>query len=107
MIIRSNHFEFDREKSREIADLADDETLNTEQRDLIRTAGEVQPFITEPASHCFYCGEKLTIPAIMWNGRSRDGKDALEIWLHPKCAENLAAGLLRDAEELGFGEHSG
>jgi len=106
MIVRSEDFEFDREKSRKLADLGRDETLSREQRGLIRAAGEDQPFITEPASHCFYCGNKLTIPAIMWAGRSGGGKEASEIWLHPNCAEKLVAGLVRDVDELGFGKHS-
>lgn len=104
MIVRSNDFEFDRGKSREIAALARDETLSPEQRGLIHATGKDQPFITDPASHCFYCGQKLTIPAIMWAGRSGDGKEPSDIWLHPKCAEALASGLGRDAEELGFRE---
>ena len=104
MIVRSKHFEFDLERSRETEHLAADETLSKDQRERVRAAGDDQPFLADAASHCFYCGEKLTIPAIMWNGRSGGGKDAAEVWLHPKCAAALATGLSRDAEELGFGK---
>ncbi len=104
MIVRPKHFEFDREKSRELAELADDQTLSKEQRDLIPKSDMDQPFFTEPATHCFYCGEKLTIPAVAWNGHDRRSADAVDIWLHPKCAEHLSARLSRDADELKIGK---
>ncbi len=106
MIVRPEHFEFDRSKAREIEQIANEPALSESDRDLIRGAGEVRPFLTETASHCFYCGEKLTIPAIMWNGRTRDGKDAAEIWLHPKCAEAFCARLARDLNELELGKQT-
>lgn len=104
MIVRSDHFEFDRSKARETERLANDPALTANERDVIRDAGEVQPFFTEAASHCFYCGQKVTIPAVMWNGRRSDGNDAAELWLHPKCAEAFCARLTRDADELKFGK---
>jgi len=106
MIVRSEHFGFDRDKARDIKRLAHDQTLCQEQRDLIAQGGLDQPFFTEPASHCFYCGEKLTIPAVMWNGRNTSGKDAAEVWLHPKCAEAFCAHLARDLGELKFGKRA-
>lgn len=104
MIVRSKHFEFDREKSCERRQLAGDQTLSEEQRDLISEAGIDQPFFTEPATHCFYCGEKLTIPAVMWNGHDKHAANPLEVWLHPKCAEDFCARLSRDTNELKLGK---
>ncbi len=103
MIVRPEHFEFDRDKSRELTELARDRKLSGEQRDLVNDATNDQPFFSEAASHCFYCGEKLTIPAVMWNGRDGGSADAAEIWLHPKCAEQLCARLNRDVNELKVG----
>ncbi len=104
MIVRSQHFEFDRDGSREVARLATDQTLSEEQRELINEAGADQPFFTQPSSHCFYCGEKLTIPAVMWNGRDSKGANVAEIWLHPKCAEHFCARVSRDVNELKIGK---
>lgn len=104
MIVRSEHFRFDRDKARETERLAHDQMLSQEQRDLISQGRSEQPFFSEPASHCFYCGEKLTIPAVMWNGRTTNGSDAAEIWLHPKCAEAFRAHLARDLDELKLGK---
>lgn len=105
MIVRPEQFAFDREKRRETDRLATDETLSNEQRDLVSGLADDQPFFSEVQSYCFYCGEKLTIPAVMWHGN--DGKnsgDPVEIWLHPKCAENLSARITRDTSELKVGK---
>src|ERR1043166_2848955 len=105
MIVKPENFGFDRDKRREIDKLATDETLSEEQRDLVSELGTDQPFFTEVQSYCFYCGEKLTVPAVMWHGN--DGKhsgEPLEIWLHAKCAENLSARIERDVNELKLGK---
>jgi hypothetical protein len=44
-------------------------------------------------SKCFNCGEVLSSPYIYWHGEDKG------ISLHPKCAVNLAKGILRDVEE--------
>lgn len=107
MIVRSNHFQYDRDNAREIQELASDKTLSQEQRDLVAELGTDQPFFTEVQSYCFYCGERLTVPAVMWHGNDgkRSGEPA-EIWLHPKCAEQLSARIQRDINELKLGKKS-
>lgn len=55
------------------------------------------PFFESAPSECFCCGEKLTIPCVMWHGAT--GQD---IWLHPPCALNLAMGLVNDVEEQNY-----
>jgi hypothetical protein len=105
MIVKPEHFSFDRDKQREVHKLATDETLTEEQRDLVNELGTDQPFFSEAQSYCFYCGEKLTVPAVMWHGN--DGKhsgDPLEIWLHAKCAEQLSVRIDRDVNELRIGK---
>ena len=107
MIVRSDHFEYDRDKVREIQKLARDKTLSEDQRDLVSELGTDDAFFTEAQSFCFYCGKKLTVPAVMWHGN--DGKhsgDPLEIWLHPKCAEQLSPRIARDTNELKLGKKS-
>jgi hypothetical protein len=105
MIVTPEQFGFDRDKQREIEKLATDKTLTEEQRDLVSELGTDRPFFSEVQSYCFYCGEKLTVPAVMWHGN--DGKhsgDPLEICLHAKCAENLSARIERDVNELKLGK---
>lgn len=56
------------------------------------------PFGLSAAGHrCFYCGEFLQDPAVMW-----DGNDGQIIYLHGLCVERLQLGLLRDALELKY-----
>src|SRR5437016_3291271 len=105
MIVRPKHFEFDREKQRQLEQLATDETLSQDQRELASELGTNQPFITEVHCFCFYCAEKLTVPAIVWHGcAGKTAGDATEIWLHPKCAEQLSARIQRDVNELKIGK---
>ena len=105
MIVRPEHFAFDREKQRKLEELARDDTLSQQQRESVSEVGQDQPFFTDVQSYCFYCGEKLTVPAVMWHGN--DGKHSgasLEIWLHVKCAEQLSARIDRDVNELRIGK---
>jgi hypothetical protein len=56
------------------------------------------PFGLSAAGHrCFYCGEFLQDPAVMWSGN-----DGQTIYLHGVCVERLQLGLLRDALELKY-----
>ena len=107
-IIRPEYFAWDLEKQRQLEQLARDETLSEDVRELIGDFETTShPFVTEVQSYCFFCAEKLTIPAIIWHGA--DGNtcgDAVEIWLHPKCAEQLSARLQRDVNELRIGKKS-
>ena len=90
MIVRPEHFAFDRDKQRQLDELAHRRnakpgTERVSQREL----GTDQPFFTEVHSFCFYCGEKLTVPAVVWHGN--DGK-------HPgDSARNLASSEMRGA----------
>lgn len=105
MIIRPKHFAFDLDKQRKLEQLAIDETLTREQRELVSELGANQPFITEVHSFCFYCAEKLTVPAIVWHGcGGKAAADTTEIWLHPKCADLLSAQIQRDVNELKIGK---
>ena len=107
MIVRSDHFEYDRDKVRQTQELASDKSLSQDQRDLVSELGTAEPFFADVQSFCFYCGEKLTVPAVMWHGN--DGKhsgEPLEIWLHPKCAEQLLPRLERDVNETKVGKKS-
>jgi len=105
VIIRPEHFAFDREKLQHLLQLGIDETLTPEQKKLVSELGTAEPFFTEVQSFCFYCGEKLTVPAVAWHGASgKQTGDAIEIWLHPKCAEQLSARIQRDVNELKIGK---
>jgi hypothetical protein len=107
MIVRPNHFRFDRQKQRQLDELAVDETLTSDQQELIGELGVDQPFFNDVQSFCFYCSEKLTVPAVAWHGSNGESRgDAVEIWLHPKCAEHLAARIQRDVNELKSGKRS-
>jgi len=56
-------------------------------------------------STCFHCGNKLSLPCIMWNGSHPAGNDEFfQIWLHPKCVEDLFMRIFRDAEEILTGD---
>lgn len=105
MIIRPEHFAWDLEKQRQLEQLAKDETFSADERGLIGELETGHPFVTEVQSFCFFCTEKLTVPAIIWHGGSGDSSgDAVEIWLHPKCAEQLVARIQRDVNELRNGK---
>ena len=49
----------------------------------------------ELSSQCFCCGKVLVTPYIYWHGSHGKG-----ISLHPECAQHLAKGILRDAQEI-------
>lgn len=56
------------------------------------------PFGLSAAGHrCFYCGQFLQDPAVMWNGN-----DGQTIYLHGACVEAWIPGLLIDASELQY-----
>lgn len=105
MIVRPKHFDVDRDKQRELDKLASDETLTLEQQNLVDEVGTDQPFFIAVHSYCFYCAEKLTVPAIMWSGcEGQHAGDKNEIWLHPTCAEQLSQRIVRDVNELRIGK---
>ena len=103
MIVRPEHFDSTRDN--EAAALAKDPALSSAEKSLLRELGREEPFFTEPPTFCFYCGEKLTIPAIIWHGRHATiVNETSEIWLHPRCAEQLTATMARDVNELKIGK---
>lgn len=105
MIVRPEHFAFDPEKQCKLEQLATDETLTVDQKELVTELATDEPFFTEVQSFCFYCGEKLTVPAVVWHGSGGNQPgDTIEIWLHPKCAEQLSARIERDVDELKLGK---
>ena len=105
MIIRPEDFAHDLEKQRQLEQLAKDETLSEDIRQLIGDTETNHPFVMEVQSFCFFCAEKLTVPAVIWHGADgNDRGDSVEIWLHPKCAEQLAARIQRDVNELRIGK---
>jgi hypothetical protein len=53
----------------------------------------VDPVFLRVPDKCFLCGEKLTLPAVMWNGCDS------QLWLHAKCVFPLCAPLLYDAKK--------
>ena len=107
MIVRPKHFGFNPEKQRKLDELAIDETLTAQQQELIGDLATDEPFFTDVHSYCFYCGQKLTIPAIAWHGGGGNNPgDTIEVWLHPKCAEQFAARIQRDVNELTLGKQA-
>jgi hypothetical protein len=105
MIVRPEHFAFDREKLQHLLQLGIDETLTQDQKELVSELGTDEPFFTEVQSFCFYCCERLTVPAVAWHGSGgKQPGDTIEIWLHPKCAEQLSARIQRDVNELKIGK---
>lgn len=56
------------------------------------------PFgLSAAGQRCFYCGEFLQDPAVMWNGN-----DGQTIYLHGDCVYRWLPGLVRDATELRY-----
>ncbi len=59
---------------------------------------ESNPFDLSAAGHrCFYCGQFIQDPAVVWNGN-----DGQQIYLHGGCVLKWQPGLMRDALELQY-----
>lgn len=92
MLALQKHFEYnlqskaDRERDCREMGMSEEEVASFSQ-------GCDEPFFTTAPEHCFFCGEKLTIPAVVWQGRDS------QIWLHPPCAYDLGASLFIDADK--------
>ncbi len=54
------------------------------------------PFRDRP---CYYCGEPLTVPFVMWQGFGE------AIGLHPPCVVELTIRLYRDVHEIECGPY--
>jgi hypothetical protein len=106
MIVRPKHFKFRIEAQHEHERILDEIGMPPEFKEALIPEDSFAPFFVTAPDYCFYCGEKLTIPAVMWNGRHPTDKDALaEVWLHPSCAEHFVTGLRRDIAELRDASH--
>jgi hypothetical protein len=57
------------------------------------------PYPFDIGDNCFVCGEKLTLPAIVWCGCHQDNSTPLNIGIHPNCAPQLFLGLKDDWHE--------
>jgi hypothetical protein len=59
-------------------------------------------FEAKPGDDCFYCGEPLEIPYVMWsgcgNGQKLRDRFTGQIALHPSCARLLGASIVHDAD---------
>jgi len=59
---------------------------------------EANPFDLSAVGHrCFFCGEFLVDPAVMWSGNNEKGQ---QIYLHGECVLKWQPGLMRDGLEL-------
>ena len=101
MIVRPEHFKFRDETQREQERILGELGMPPELKESLVPPETSDPLFVTAPEYCFFCGEKLTIPAVMWHGRhSTDNNAPAEVWLHPTCAERLVAGLRRDVEKL-------
>ena len=61
---------------------------------------ESNPFDLSAAGHrCFFCGEFLVDPAVVWSGNDEKGQ---QISLHGQCVADWLPRLMRDALELRY-----
>ena len=61
---------------------------------------EPNPFDLSAAGHrCFFCGDFVHDPAVVWNGNDEGGQ---QIFLHGPCVITWMPRLMRDALELGY-----
>lgn len=93
MIVRESNFEVI-EKYKDLSD-KEKADLGLSKEDCLWTDAD----FLEADDFCFYCSEPLTLPCIMWSGEA-----GRQIYLHPKCVNEFAYDLMRDAEELSVGK---
>jgi hypothetical protein len=100
MLVQPHHFDYRRASD-------NDHSLTADEKAAMLEAGLDSPWavcghgyaaLHEPPQVCYYCGDKLTIPAVMWYGHYE------RIWMHPVCAEKLSHRLMRDVRELRKGK---
>ncbi len=61
---------------------------------------EPNPFDLSAVGHrCFFCGEFLVDPAVVWSGNDGEGR---QIYLHGECVFDLCRRIMRDALELHY-----
>lgn len=97
MIATSEDFEFRLEAKKEQHDVLRELGFSADGIAEMIPDESFEPRFTEAAEFCFGCGEKLTIPAIMWRGLHQSKKQTdSDLWLHKDCAAQLCHGLLQD-----------
>lgn len=108
MLIQPKHLEWNFKKRDDLqlslAESVRKGELSEEDAKAILDAADYGPFIETVADRCFFCGEQLHIPAVMWHGHHGTDANSQEIWLHPNCVESLAQRLMRDANEAAHGK---
>jgi hypothetical protein len=77
-----------------------------ERKEICRQEGYDESFAGEPVnffemggehpSVCFLCGEKLTVPCVMWVGPVDIKSTAGELWLHRECAREFGEKLVEE-----------
>jgi len=100
MLVQPHHFDY-RRASDDAPDLTADEKASVLASGLDKpwaVFGQGDSAVQEPKHDCFFCGRKLTIPAVMWEGHDDS------IWMHPDCVEKLSHRLMRDVRELRKGK---
>ena len=61
---------------------------------------EANPFDLSAVGHrCFFCGEFLVDPAVVWSGNDGEGR---QIYLHGECVFDLCPRIMRDGLELRY-----
>jgi len=80
--------------------------VTDEERKKIQASGLAEPYVIfgkegmcNPTEFCFFCGEKLTLPMVMWHGSNHS-----EIWLHPNCVRPFCNRMMRDFNQLAIGK---
>lgn len=65
--------------------------------------GFVDPFQISDAydlhDDCFYCGKRITIPCVFWQGDYHKGRPSTAC-LHAECVEGFCKAIIRDAKEI-------
>ena len=92
MIVRSEDFELRPPKWTEDSSVADDLKSQLAEHGLAEPMNEVE--CMNIVDECFHCGQKLSTPYVYWQGALQS------LSLHPKCATDLALGLIQDSYEL-------
>jgi hypothetical protein len=108
MLVQPKHLEWNFKKRDEVkqnlADSVRKGELSAEDAKAIFDATDFGPFIETVADRCYFCGDNLLMPAVMWHGHQCTGSGSLEIWMHPKCVEGFMHRLMRDANEADHGK---
>jgi hypothetical protein len=110
MLVRPKHLEWNFKKrgklKKEVEQSVQKGELSKNDANYLLSHDRFRPFIDKVDSHCFFCGDKLKIPAVMWHGVNGTKTDSLEVWFHPGCVEGFAQCLIRDSNEAEFGKEA-